>query len=169
MNTQADTLSRLTTTAETIPEDEDEIPAFMSDMLNTEMEHEKKDGHEHEFMCIQYKEIDEIFSNLDEPATADSKFELISIEELLTAQLTDSFCVDVRRRLNKGEVSAFDLDDNGIIVRTSDKGNQIVAPQSLKELILHIHHYPKLAGHPGGRKMYYKIRKDFYWPALALD
>ena len=169
LNTQADALSRLTTTAETILDDEDDIPAFMSDMLNSELEHDKKDGHEHEFMDVQYKEVDELFSTLDEPAPADSTFQPISIEELLKAQLTDAFSVDVRRRLNKAEVNAFDLDDNGILVRTSDKGNQIVAPQSLKDRILHINHYPKLAGHPGGRKMYYKIRKDFYWPALAVD
>ena len=42
---QADALSRLTTTAETIPDDEYNIPAFMSDMLNAELEHDKKDGH----------------------------------------------------------------------------------------------------------------------------
>ena len=42
LNTQADALSRLTTTAETILDDEDDIPAFMSDMLNSELEHDKK-------------------------------------------------------------------------------------------------------------------------------
>ena len=32
-----------------------------------------------------------------------------------------------------------------------------------------LNHYPKLAGHPGGRKLYRKIRKHFYWPTLAVD
>lgn len=63
---------------------------------------------------------------------------------------------------------AFEIDDNGILVRTGDKGNQSVAPNSMQERIHHINHYSKLSGHRGGRKLYYRIRKDFYWPSLAV-
>ena len=66
-------------------------------------------------------------------------------------------------------MSSFEVNDDGILVRSSDIGVQIVAPHSLKDRILHINHHSLLAGHPGGRKLYHKIRKDFYWPALAID
>ena len=66
-------------------------------------------------------------------------------------------------------MTAFEIDDKGILVRCGDKGNQIVAPHSLKKKILHVHHLSLLASHPGGRKMYYQIRKDWYWPALAVE
>ena len=39
----------------------------------------------------------------------------------------------------------------------------------LKRRVLALNHYPVLAGHPGGRKLYNRIRHDFYWPALAAD
>ena len=32
-----------------------------------------------------------------------------------------------------------------------------------------LNHRPKLAAHPGCRKLYYRIKCHFYWPALALD
>lgn len=47
---------------------------------------------------------------------------------------------------------ALAIDDEGILVRTGDKGIEIVAPQSLKERILYINHESLLAGHLGGRK-----------------
>lgn len=93
----------------------------------------------------------------------------ITIEELLQAQLTDTFCSEISSRLNKGERLAFVVHDRSISVRTSDKCNQIVALHSLKERSLYISHHPKLAAHPAGRKLYHRIRKDFYWPILTVD
>lgn len=63
----------------------------------------------------------------------------------------------------------FRLDDHGILIRMAEAGAQIVVPHALKQRILFLNHYPITAGHPGGRKLYYRIRKDFYWPSLAVD
>ena len=30
-------------------------------------------------------------------------------------------------------------------------------------------HHAVTSGHPGGRKLYYTLSRDFYWPALAVD
>jgi Chromo (CHRromatin Organisation MOdifier) domain/Integrase zinc binding domain/Integrase core domain len=30
-------------------------------------------------------------------------------------------------------------------------------------------HYPAIAGHPGGRKLYYTLRQSYYWPSMSLD
>ena len=35
--------------------------------------------------------------------------------------------------------------------------------------MLHLEHYPKLASHPGGRRLYYSLRRDYYWPSMAVD
>lgn len=51
----------------------------------------------------------------------------------------------------------------------SERGLQIVAPYSLKGPILDTNHYSLSAGHPGGRKLRHKIRKDFYWRSLSVD
>ena len=30
-------------------------------------------------------------------------------------------------------------------------------------------HHVKTSAHPGGRRMYYSIRRDYYWPSMAVD
>lgn len=39
----------------------------------------------------------------------------------------------------------------------------------MKDGSLHIIHHSLLAGHPGGRKAYHRIRNDLYRPALAVN
>ena len=99
----------------------------------------------------------------------DVHFDQITLEEFVNAQLEDRFCADIHRRLNEGEGIAFGVDDNGLLVRTTQRDHQIVVPHSLKKHVLMLNHYPKVAGHPGGRKLYYRIKRHFYWPALAAD
>ena len=70
----------------------------------------------------------------------------------------DSFCSEIRRVLNGG-VLAFKFDDDGILIRTAEAGPQIVVTDFLKQRVLYANHYSNLAGHPGGRKLYYRIRR----------
>ena len=42
-------------------------------------------------------------------------------------------------------------------------------PHALKKRLLWLNHNPTLAGHPGDRKLYARVRRHFYWPALATD
>ena len=44
-----------------------------------------------------------------------------------------------------------------------------MVPHNLKQRVLHLSHYPKVAGHPGGRKLYKTLSRHFYWPSQALD
>lgn len=39
----------------------------------------------------------------------------------------------------------------------------------MKALMLPINHHSLLAGHLGGRKLYHRILKAFYWPDLEVD
>lgn len=54
-------------------------------------------------------------------------------------------------------------------MRTSDKRIQIFVSDSMKQPILYINHYSLLADRSRGRKLQFKIRKDFYCPSLAVD
>lgn len=65
----------------------------------------------------------------------------ISIEDIIAARRNDRVCTELRRSLNKEERLSFVVDDNGSLVGTRDKGNQIATPHSLKERILYIDHY----------------------------
>ena len=44
-----------------------------------------------------------------------------------------------------------------------------MVPASLQSRVLHIVHYEKTSGHPGGQKLYEQLRQDFYWPSMAVD
>lgn len=57
------------------------------------------------------------------------------------------------------ESPPFQTDDNGLLVRTANPSAQIVVPHSLKQRLLALSHYPVLAGHTGGRKLYYRVKK----------
>ena len=90
----------------------------------------------------------------------------ITLEELMRAQLSDSFCTNVRARLNGGKRLPFRVDD-GVLMRIVHHA-QVLVPQSLTARVLHAAQYPKLVGHPGGRKMHAYLRRHFYWPSMSV-
>ena len=194
-NVHGDALSRLRTRAETVADDWDEIPSFLMELENSDVFDVQLDLTQPLPTKLRFKQLyqestascekqqqelvqdsqhlddvesDQLFATLPSPTPTDPVFQPITDEELVTAQLTDDFCVSVRRRLNEGVALPFGYNDNGILCRQASH-EQIVIPQSLKQRVLHINHYSRLAGHPGGRKMYQAISKDMYWPALAVD
>ena len=198
LNTQADALSRLRTLAETIRHDDDDIPAFMLLEHNKNYNLDKLDNQplkqrykttsnknnlgnttcarqeceeetEEDLLHLDDNHADSLFATLPELTPSDPTFQPISDEEMSTAQLSDEFCSDVRRRLNGGVVTPFDFNKNGLLCRKTEENEQIVIPHSLKERVLHINHYSRLAGHPGGKKLYHTLKKDMYWPSLSVD
>ena len=94
---------------------------------------------------------------------------MITPEELIREQHFDPFCSQMRSRLNGGELLPFAANDNGYFVRKVESTAQIVVPRSLRARVLHLSHQAEMAGHPGGRKLYYSLWRDFYWPAMAVD
>ena len=106
---------------------------------------------------------------LQEARTKHVHFDKIAMEELISAQFHDVFCSEVYRRFNEGEDFPFVLDKSGLSVLTATPDEQIITPNSLKKRVLLSKHNPTLAGHPGGRKLYARIRLHFYWMALPTD
>ena len=92
-------------------------------------------------------------------------------EEIITAQAEDPFCKAIRRKIADGEEDRFFEDTRGYLSRISaqDRISQIILPEALRERALLLAHYPRLAGHPGGSRMYQTLRRTFYWPAMGLD
>lgn len=151
-NSQADALSRLGTRGGTeVDAEEDEIPCFQLEDISSEVDESTLDD-----ICAL---------NPDENSTV----EPITTEELISTQLSDRFCTDIRARLDRGERLPFLDDEQGILTRIVDENTQVVIPQELQSRLLHISHFAKTAGHPGGRKLYYTLRRRYYWPSMALD
>lgn len=106
---------------------------------------------------------------MDDPASLRNWFEPISIDEILAAQLNNKFCAEIRLSLHNGGRLFFVADDNGILVCRGNKGDEIGTLHPLKERLFYIKHYYKLAGNPGGRRLYHRIRRGFNWSAIVVD
>ena len=169
-NTQADALSRLRTDAEVEYDPDDvDIPVYSVDI-----DEENDDSDVVDFLNYDYAEGDLALLEQagDDPVCAvpdEAPLEPLSAEDIINAQAEDEFCQSVRRDMNAGRPVPFSDDPNGILVRTALRHPQIVAPHVLRARILHATHYHKLAAHPGGRKLYQRLRRHFYWPAMAMD
>ena len=97
--------------------------------------------------------------------------ERISLRELLEHQASDTCCCWARKELDSGRSSLFSENQNGVLLRTSplDNALQVLIPDSLKDRLLHIHHYAPSSGHPGTTRMHQTLRRDFCWPKMAAD
>ena len=94
----------------------------------------------------------------------------ITIEELLRAQLVDPTCINIRSQLEEGVSLPYRTNSKGLLTRLSpwDDREQIFVPPSLRAKALALAHYPAVAGHPGSTRMYQTLRREFYWPNMAL-
>lgn len=111
---------------------------------------------------------DDLLVLAGEEAPAGS-FEVITPEELIREQQLDLFFTKVRSRINGGEQLPLAANNQGYLVRTVKSTPQIVVPHTLQRRVLRLSHHSKLGGHPGGRKLYPTLRRDFYWPEMSLD
>lgn len=166
LNTQADALSRLTTLGSTVVAPDEDIPCFLIQDSPRPCVHTHCTGN------VEDKDMDLAFTDalLEMQASQQPAPELVLItpSDFKREQLLDSFCVTVRSRLNGGERIPFSLVD-GVLYRTASEREQLVVPEALRNRVLHLSHYSKLAAHPGGRRLYQYLRSDFYWPSMAVD
>ncbi|CDF40830.1 unnamed protein product [Chondrus crispus] len=105
-------------------------------------------------------------------ADALSRLRTAGETELICEQAVDPFCNRIKEEMDTGKVRKFSMETEeleGTLCRTAADFVQVVIPQSLRDRVLGLRHYAKLAGHPGGRKLYKTLRRYFYWPAMALD
>ena len=94
----------------------------------------------------------------------------VSVEEFLCAQAEDAFCRFAAETVGTPN-SKFDMDRYGFLVWKSplDGTLQRVVPTRLRPRVLYLSHHPRLAGHPGATRMYYTLRREYYWPHMASD
>lgn len=104
------------------------------------------------------------------PLLQDREWDPITLQEFRQAQEEDDFCRHTRKVQGKSVV-VVEEESDGILVRISNKDGvrQRIVPESLKERVLCLSHYPKCAGHPGRDKMFQSLRRDFFWPSMSRD
>ncbi|CDF40678.1 unnamed protein product [Chondrus crispus] len=96
------------------------------------------------------------------------------VDEEIPCSMQDvyPFCIQTKEEMEEGRTNSFTTEAEefeGILCRTSAEFVQVVIPQSLKDRVLGLSHYAKLAWHPEGRKLYKTLRRSFNWPTMALD
>ena len=95
----------------------------------------------------------------------------LTVEEIVRAQAEDYECQDIKKEMSDGDRTNFTEVERGILIRAApiDLTQQIYAPKTLRSRLLMLAHYPRLAGHPGGTRMYQTLRRTFHWPSMAMD
>ena len=96
----------------------------------------------------------------------------ITIEEILEAPKTDSFCQTVLARQSKRIDLAFFEGPGGQLRRRHSREpdiEQVVLPNTLRPRVLQLAHHAKLARHPGQTGMYYNVHRTYYWPHMPAD
>lgn len=92
----------------------------------------------------------------------------IAFDDLVIDQVTDALCKLLRTRMAEGKATSYFLKDAALYRKAPD-GAQLVVPARHKQRLLALAHYPTTEGHPGANRMYYALRRRFYWPSMATD
>jgi len=95
--------------------------------------------------------------------------EPVEFDDVVEAQQTDAFCVEMSTRVERGTAKAFFRDEHHALYRRAPYGNQLVIPKSLRERVLTLKQHATVAAHPGMNRMYYTMRKAYYWPSMVTD
>lgn len=102
----------------------------------------------------------------------------ITLDEIRTAQQTDSLCTELRAKLPTGTRTRsrgsrsnrkFDL-DGGVLYHVPDEGErQIVLPESLRTRAIRLVHEGPLHGHAGRDATTQHVLERFWWPYVQRD
>jgi len=95
--------------------------------------------------------------------------EPVKFDDVVEAQQTDEYCVEMSTRVERGTSKAFFRNEHHALYRRTPLGNQLVIPKSLRERVLTLEHHATVAAHPGMNRMYYTMRKAYYWPSMVTD
>jgi len=95
--------------------------------------------------------------------------EPVEFDDVVEAQQTDDYCVEMTKRVERGTAKAFFRNEHHALYRRTPYGNQLVIPKSLRERVLTLEQHATVAAHPGLNRMYYTMRKAYFWPSVVTD
>jgi len=95
--------------------------------------------------------------------------EPVEFDDVVEAQQTENYCVEMSTRVERGTAEAFFRNEHHALYRWTPYGNQLVIPKSLRERVLTLENHATVAAHPGMSRIYYTMRKAYYWPSMVTD
>jgi len=93
----------------------------------------------------------------------------IEYDDIVAAQQTDAFYVELAKRVARKTAKAFFQNESHGLYRRAPYGDQLVIPESVRERILTLEHHATVSAHPGMNWMYYAMRRRYYWPSMVTD
>jgi len=93
----------------------------------------------------------------------------VEFGDIVEAQQSDGFRTELAGRIAKQTAKDFFRHESHAIYRRSPHGDQLVIPSSLQERLLKLKHHATTAAHPGLNRMYYTMRRNYYWPSTISD
>lgn len=87
-----------------------------------------------DFIYVWFAKMDKIYAAMDDSDPSNTNFERGKLDELLQGQLLDQLGDEIHREI-KERGSEFQINDDGMLVRSGDDGVQIVSPHSFNEQI----------------------------------
>jgi hypothetical protein len=165
-NQAADAMSRLLTSAAHLPEPIDEIPILVvvvTEEEENDIETTPDDDAPHPLIPDRGPRV----------RVPDEGLTPISFDEIHEKQLDCPFVFQLWDRIEKPHIRHLGLiEEDGLLHIRNMQGEdrrRLVAPISLREQILTLAHFPRVASHPGGRRLYRIVAQHWCWPALARD
>jgi Integrase zinc binding domain/RNase H-like domain found in reverse transcriptase len=163
-NQAADATSRLLTSAAHPPEPIDEIPVLVV-MVTEEEENDIETTPNDDAPLLVIPDRGPRVRVPDEGLTQ------ISFDEIHEEQLDCPFVFQLWARMEKPQIRHLGLiEEDGLLHIRNMQGEdrrRLVAPISQRERILTLDHFPRVASHPGGRRLYRIVAQHWWWPALA--
>jgi len=97
-------------------------------------------------------------------------FDPISLDDLFEAQVEDEWCRALWKTIDQ-KVNPGLVEEDGLLRKEYNDGfpPKYLAPESLRERILTLGHYPRLAGHPGSRRLAKTVGRTWFWLSMARD
>ena len=91
----------------------------------------------------------------------------ILVDQIVEAQLEDSYLVGMRKKVEEGEQSDFSIRDDGALVI----GSRLCVPavEELKRQVLEESHCSAYAMHPGSTKMYRTLKEYYWWSGMKRE
>ena len=95
--------------------------------------------------------------------------EPVEFDDVVEAQQTDDYCVEMSTRVQRGTAKGFSGNEHHALYHRTPYGNQLVILKPLRERVLTLEHHATVAAHPGMNRMYYTMQKAQYWPSMVTD
>ncbi|XP_059474872.1 uncharacterized protein LOC132196326 [Neocloeon triangulifer] len=117
-------------------------------------------------------EINSVMQTTQEPAVKDEIAKIWDRKTILAAQKSDSHCSRVMSTLKnapEAEISPYFVDQDGLLYFRDLEGPRLCVPEEMRPRVLEVCHNLPTGAHKGGFRMFYDIRKRFYWPGWHRD